>query len=659
MPQPAYRFLLLSSLLWVGCAAPKADAGAGNAFLGRLDSISRLDGDSVISAALGALYHSSSPAVRNEHYRAFDHKAARLLVYNPDGAPGIVSLFHHLCADPSLEAVHRATAALELGTHFAYTRGNPDSADHYLALATRAQGALTDSLNARRHGIEAQAQLLRGARNEAIGSLYHAIRMSERLRDTAGLFGTHINLADVYRGMGNPQKAIDVLQRGSAYITDRTNPIHKAFFYGSLGSDFLTLKRYDSAYRLFKITEALLARGPAFPNASFQLYCGQGKLFTALNRHDSALYYFERAAGIQAQTGDPEGAKILALYSAPAYARLRDVGAEAALIRELITEYSQKGDLQKTALAFQSLLEVARVRGNFREALSWHQGLDSVQGLIADKEGREFTVLAEKQFEAGKKDQQINIQQGELERRRSTIWVLALAALAALLAGGVFVSRIQLRHSRRTAHLQHQFAGQLLTATEEERGRIAAELHDGVNHELLTLKNSLETPSPATEGRIDAIINSIRFISRNLHPVMLREIGLARSIEHLCEQTMNREPLFVSAEMDYAGELAPSAELQVYRIVQEALTNTIKYAGAHAAKVQMGRSPEGLVLTIRDNGKGFNVEETLHGGSAFGLFSILERAHALGGKATITSSPEGTLIHLDIPLRHGHRTYSR
>lgn len=98
----------------------------------------------------------------------------------------------------------------------------------------------------------------------------------------------------------------------------------------------------------------------------------------------------------------------------------------------------------------------------------------------------------------------------------------------------------------------------------------------------------------------------------------------------------------VSTNINYQGTLTSANELQTYRIIQEALTNIIKYAKAHAAKITMQEMSDKIFIEIRDNGKGFNALETLHGGKSFGLHNIIERSRVVGGEAQIKSSEKGT-----------------
>lgn len=279
-------------------------------------------------------------------------------------------------------------------------------------------------------------------------------------------------------------------------------------------------------------------------------------------------------------------------------------------------------------------------------------GYESQKKIIADSIGniitRVKTVELEKKYESEKKAQQLKIKEQTITNKNTTI-----ALLGASLIGILFISfAFNLTQKQKKLKVEKQnaqlYTKQLLEKTEEERKRIASDLHDSVSHELLSLKNSLEEKTEITNQKIDAIINDIRSISRNLHPVMFDKIGLKESINQMVERAESVNNFMVTAEIEYSSVLSSSHELQIYRIVQEALSNIIKYADAVAAKISITETENSINIEIKDNGKGFNVEETLNNTSSFGLHNIIERSRAIGGKAAIISNTSGTIITIAI-----------
>ena len=198
--------------------------------------------------------------------------------------------------------------------------------------------------------------------------------------------------------------------------------------------------------------------------------------------------------------------------------------------------------------------------------------------------------------------------------------------------------------------LQQQFTSQLIDQTELERSRIARDLHDGVNQELMLLKEMVN-PNVNSVLKIDSIIKEIRDISHNLHPEMLDKIGLHKSLEMLCEQMMEANHLFISWEISYTAQLNKKVELQLFRIVQESIKNTLKHAAANAIKVSLFEVNNQLQLEIKDNGKGFDVAKILASGNSFGLNSIIARSKSVEGTVSISSIPhQETLIKIILPI---------
>jgi signal transduction histidine kinase len=162
------------------------------------------------------------------------------------------------------------------------------------------------------------------------------------------------------------------------------------------------------------------------------------------------------------------------------------------------------------------------------------------------------------------------------------------------------------------------------------------------------LKNLFKQQPELTNDKIDAIINDIRIISRNLHPIMFDKVGLKESIKQLVERAQSINNLMITCDIDYETHLDSNIELQIYRIVQEAVSNIIKYADAIAAKITMSESKSKIHIEIKDNGKGFHVKEILESNAAFGLHNIIERSRVIGGEAKILSDKTGTIITIEL-----------
>lgn len=251
-----------------------------------------------------------------------------------------------------------------------------------------------------------------------------------------------------------------------------------------------------------------------------------------------------------------------------------------------------------------------------------------------------------------------------------TAWFQALALLS---LGGIVVLLYRRRVAAlRREHLAQQaFSTQLIASQEQERKRIAAELHDSLGQSLAIIKNrallSLKTPENHERAlaQMDEIavaathaIDEVKVISYNLRPHQLDRLGLTRAVVTMLDKVAAANGLRLSIDVDQIdGLFAPDSEINLYRIVQESVNNVVKHSGATAASVRVTRHARRVELIVSDNGRGFDPEAAAanDGGSppeqqpraagGFGLIGIAERVRILGGQLAIRSAPgQGTTL---------------
>ena len=202
--------------------------------------------------------------------------------------------------------------------------------------------------------------------------------------------------------------------------------------------------------------------------------------------------------------------------------------------------------------------------------------------------------------------------------------------------------------------------GRLLNAQESERSHIARELHDDIGQQVALLSIDLEmlrasatspVDGPADEAltRAQALAKSVHDLSHRLHPARLRLVGLVAAIRGLQQEMSRADASIAFAHHDVPSTLPPEITLTVFRIVQEALQNALKYSGARHLAVDLRGTPGELTLTIQDDGRGFDVDEAW--GKGLGLISMGERLEAVGGTLRIGSTPgKGTRLEATVPL---------
>jgi PAS domain S-box-containing protein len=208
-------------------------------------------------------------------------------------------------------------------------------------------------------------------------------------------------------------------------------------------------------------------------------------------------------------------------------------------------------------------------------------------------------------------------------------------------------------------------SGRLITAQEEERSRIARELHDDLSQRLALLQISLqqfkqsmpELSSPAQqhleiiEGLATEVSSDIRSLSHELHPAKLETLGLVASLKGLCSEFSAQHELAVEFVSSNIPDFIPKdVTLCLFRITQEALHNVVKHSGAAEAVVELSGYADEISLCIRDSGRGFDIN-SVAGVSGLGLNSLRERVRLVRGQLSIESKlSQGTQIHVCIPL---------
>jgi PAS domain S-box-containing protein len=253
--------------------------------------------------------------------------------------------------------------------------------------------------------------------------------------------------------------------------------------------------------------------------------------------------------------------------------------------------------------------------------------------------------------------------------------VKLLVGLANDLAYGLMALRASAERQRAEEALKESeqklrlLTSQLLTAQENERRRVSRELHDELGQALTVLKfhlvsledklgkdqRHLQRECERLLMHIDQIIENVRRLSWDLSPSILEDLGLTSSLGYLVDEICKNHQISCSMEMDDINHLfSTEAQINIYRIFQESLTNIIKHAQATRVSVIVKRRDSEVTFRLEDNGRGFDLAEVLSRNVAekrLGLTAMQERARLAGGALTIRSQKgKGTRISFNLPL---------
>jgi signal transduction histidine kinase len=234
------------------------------------------------------------------------------------------------------------------------------------------------------------------------------------------------------------------------------------------------------------------------------------------------------------------------------------------------------------------------------------------------------------------------------------------------LGAGVVFYQVRVRKLRRQREQSAQFSRQLIRSQEQERARIAGELHDGLGQELQLIRNHAEialrqaSPDPDVARQLTSIsetaaraIEGVRALSRGLRPPELDQLGLTQALRWLGKnqaESIEQKLDFRVEELD--GALSSELEVDFYRVAQEALNNAVKHSGASEITFEALWTEAGLQLSVFDNGRGFNREEVeANPRSGSGLKNMQARSALLRGTLEWHSEPGvGTRLTLLVPV---------
>jgi two-component system sensor histidine kinase UhpB len=243
------------------------------------------------------------------------------------------------------------------------------------------------------------------------------------------------------------------------------------------------------------------------------------------------------------------------------------------------------------------------------------------------------------------------------------LWTIT-AALSALTLGVVVEQRFASRRALGYAHDElREMTGRIIATQEQERARLARDLHDDINQRLAAASIGLSSlrrrVPPAIQAEVNhiqhqviALSEDVRQLSHELHPSCLHHAGLRDSLEALCHTSRRpRAPHVVFIADRAIDVLSPDIALCFYRVTQEALANALRHAEASQVTIKASVTSDLASLWIFDDGKGIDPAELPSSGPGIGLISMNERVKLLGGSFELRTAPgKGVDLCLRIPL---------
>lgn len=507
--------------------------------------------------------------------------------------------------------------------------------------------------------------------DSAISASLQSIKIQEDIKNYRRIVSTYLNLAMIYQQLKIPEKQKEYIDKGLIYAKQSGKKDALMLSYLQMANYYSEVKDFSLAKRYVDSATPYFDEGYDFTRKQnfFLLKAGT---FQNEKMYDSAVHYFEKsyqnasASNSRWNMAEPLmqiGYIYLQQKKYDEAERNLKLGleiAEADSIRVFMKE------------AYGTLSDVYAATGRYKEAYELLQKYDDIKDTLLNEDRKKFALDLEKKYETQKKDELLKIQQREIKQRKQLNYALAGGTLVL----GITVLLLFRNYSQKQ-RLQQQRIIELetkekLAATEavlqgeeQERTRLAKDLHDGLGGMLSGIKYSFQnmkgnlimTPEnqQAFERSMDMLDNSIREMRRvahNLMPEVLVRYGLDAALKDYTTEVNKSgiiKVIYQSMGMEHKA-IEQSSALGVYRVVQELLNNVIKHAGATEVLLQVFSENEKLVVNVEDNGKGMD-PALLEESGGMGWRNIQSRVNLLNGKLDFHSAPgKGTAVNLEFTI---------
>lgn len=458
---------------------------------------------------------------------------------------------------------------------------------------------------------------------EAMEYCEQALTIREKINDEYGLSISYTNLASLYSNLNEVNKSIAFNQKSIDIKTKVKDDYGIAINLNNMANEHARLKQYEKALALnFDAEKIRIKIDDKFGLCT--TYEAIGHVFSKLKNNKKSIDYLKKAESIAVELDSKSKLKDIYLGLAENYKEIKQ----------------------------------------FEEAIQYFERHDALKDSIFSTESNDAFAKLHVQYETEKKSKEIAKQQLEIKNRNFLLVGLFSLLLIASLLFYLIYSKNKAKQEKQLQlerlKEQEQRAKVILETEENERQRLARELHDGVGQLLTATKlnlSNLKNTENATASIqhsmniLDESIQEIRNISHNMVPDVLLRFGLVKAVEEFIKKIKNQSTAinFESTNFD-ATCLDETSQLMLYRIIQESVNNAIKYADATTINVQLTSDEDELTLLIEDNGKGFDMDAMLQK-NGIGMKNMKLRSEFLKGHLTIDSSlGNGTTIIVDIPI---------
>lgn len=553
-------------------------------------------------------------------------------------------------------------------------KANFRSATNYLNEALTIRRQLSDSLGIaaiyNKLGIIAQKQ---GRLKDALKNQIDALKIYQSLKLDKYIGYSLNNIAIIHQNLGNNEKALEYHEKALEYrilLKDREG---EATSYGNMANMYARMHDTIQAINYYEKAIALSRELKKDELISANL-SNIGNIYMARKDFRKALELFTESLHIKEKLGDSKGISSTLSRIGTVYTETRRY-RDAAMALNRSLKLAQSLDVVEEELS--ALLELAKLKALTHQTDSSFvlmRQYITLKDSVYDTRLKQQILDVQTQYETDKLEQDLYLikkdkefTEVKLQQRKTELWLLIFVMIS-ITGAAIFLFYRHQQRQKATANaerIQEQEAriNAVFQAQEEERRRIAKELHDGVGQTISAIKMNYQSLSgkaaekelaPEFEKIGKMLENAgteVRNISHQMIPKELEQFGLIPAVEGMLSLNLENAP--VQYQFEHSGfseRIGSQIELVLFRVLQELVSNVVKHSKANQLTVQLVKLKTHVVMNVSDNGIGFDVERKEKNG--IGLLNIASRIDAIKGNLHYDSvSGKGTTITIRTPLQ--------
>ncbi len=556
---------------------------------------------------------------------------------------------------------------------------------NYIGVTHEAQGDYTEALKYELNALELRRKIgddsetaktinnigiiydEKGDYQKALEYYFEARRIFERMQNPANIAMVISNIGIVLKAQKEYEKVVGIYHEALTIYKKINNRFGVAACDANLGSVYFFLAEYDSAlyYSLKSTKEFEEQNAKQFLAMTL---CNAGMAFDKLGREVEARSYLERALRLNEEYDNKKELSAVLIYLAGVHRKAGQISSSLDAATRGLSMAEKIGARAQIMEARKELSEIKAAASDFKGAYKEHLKYVDIKDSLFQKEKSEQIAELQLRYETEKKENAIQLLTRENQIKdfhllRNQFIMISLVILIAvlILLGYLWRNRIKFRQqaeleSTRAALKDVQLQA-VITSQEAERRRYAADLHDGMGQMISALRLNL-SHEPIQKSKVEEAVSllnemnmEIREIAFNLMPQVLMTSGLIEALTEFANRINRTGKIQITIQaFDVSPQMKAPQKIALYRICQEWVNNVLKYSGAERIFLQLVQHEEELLLTIEDNGKGFD-EALLSHSQGNGWKNIHSRLGLLHGSIEIDSTPgrEGTTVMITVP----------